>query len=180
MPGVKKEEQKTLKEKQAEMKAEIKESKAKSPVVTVSNLREEKEEAPKRQKTGGRQKGTHNRRKRLTDEMVESILKKNKFDPFETQVALAKKLQEDIADAEKKRKYSDKKAYQSMLIQVLRDMTPVVYAKRKAMETTQEVNIQGSPTLTIVTTKEHNVEAALKKAEEDANEENAGDETKDS
>ena len=157
---------KTLKEKQEDAKKEVTERRK-----IQKKQSDEKQRENGGGRVGGRQKGTPNKRKRMTEELVEQILKRHKFDPFEAQVVLAKQLQEDINQAVQKKNQREKTNAQALLAGVLKDMTPVVYAKRKALETEQNVNVTQEATLTIVTTKEHSIEAALKKAEEDAKEE---------
>ncbi len=126
---------------------------------------------PKKPKTGGRKKGTPNKKPPTSLEKAERILKKHKFDPFEAQVMLAGHLQEEIdrlTKEDKEDKREKKLKTQHLLIQVLRDMLPIIYPKRKEVDLKQDITTQSFQTLTIVTSKTHCVEFALEKAKADA------------
>ena len=80
-------------------------------------------------------------------------------------------LQEEIdrlTKEDKEDKREKKLKTQHLLIQVLRDMLPIIYPKRKEVDLKQDITTQSFQTLTIVTSKTHCVEFALEKAKADA------------
>jgi hypothetical protein len=125
---------------------------------------ENNQEAPKRKKTGGRTKGSKNLRTRLVEEQIDKLLKKHKFDPLEAQIVLAEQLRKDMENAANSR---DKYKAADLLRAVLADISPVIYAKRKAVEVKADVEHSGRVQFNMVTSGKHDPADALKVLEEE-------------